>query len=151
MAEPPPDRNDDDARGRTITVTGQASAAGDAAPPLAADGEIGPGATMGRYGLVERIGEGRPLSGIAEAAIALHQPGRAVQAYERALALTSDDDPLHPSVAFGLAKLLRPSAPARAAALAATARALFVAEGAAGAAQLASVDAWLRSGAGGGR
>ena len=93
----------------------------------------------------------RPLSQIAEAAIALHQPGRAVQAYERALALTSDDDPLHPIVAFGLAKLLRPSAPARAAALTATARALFVAEGAAGAAQLASVDAWLRSGAGDGR
>ncbi|HEX6834930.1 MAG TPA: tetratricopeptide repeat protein, partial [Polyangia bacterium] len=87
----------------------------------------------------------RPLNNIAEAAIALHQPARAIAAYERALTLSSDEDPLHAGVAFELAKLLRPSAPARAKELATKARALFVAQGEPGAPDVAKVDAWLRA------
>jgi eukaryotic-like serine/threonine-protein kinase len=86
----------------------------------------------------------RPLNSIAQAAIMLHDRGRAIQAYERALAVTTELDPLHPSVEFELAKLLRPSAQARAAELGRKARAAFVAQGASAAADVAKVDAWLR-------
>ena len=85
----------------------------------------------------------RPLEGIARAAVALSDPARAIGAYERALAVTGADDPLHAGVAFALAKLLRPRDPGQAEALAREARALFVAQGADGADDVAKVDAWL--------